>query len=78
VIKWITSNPAKALGIQDKTGSLEVGKMGDVVVWNGNPFSVYALADQVLIDGVMAFDRAQPEAKPRADFMLGQPTEVAP
>ena len=77
-IKWITSNPAKALGIQDKTGSLEVGKMGDVVVWNGNPFSVYALADQVLIDGALALDRAQPEAKPRADFMLGQPTEVAP
>ena len=78
VIKWITSNPAKALGIQNKTGSLEVGKMGDVVVWNGNPFSVYALADQVLIDGALAFDRAQPEAKPRADFLLGQPTEVAP
>jgi imidazolonepropionase-like amidohydrolase len=77
-IKWITSNPAKALGIQDKTGSLEVGKMGDVVVWNGNPFSVYALADQVLIDGALALDRAQPEVKPRADFMLGQPTEVAP
>jgi imidazolonepropionase-like amidohydrolase len=77
-IRWVTSNAAQALGIQDRTGSLDVGKMGDVVVWNGNPFSVYALADQVLIDGAMAFDREHPDAQPRADFLLGQPTEVAP
>jgi imidazolonepropionase-like amidohydrolase len=77
IIKWVTSNPAKALGVEGQTGSLEVGKMGDVVVWNGNPFSVYALADQVLIDGAMAFDRSQPPAKPESDFMLGQPAGSA-
>jgi imidazolonepropionase-like amidohydrolase len=78
VIRWLTSNAAKALGIEAQTGSLEVGKMGDVVVWNGNPFSVYALADQVLIDGAMALDRSQPAGKPQSDFMLGQPTGSAP
>lgn len=71
-IRWITSNPAKALGIDDRTGSLEVGKMADVVIWNRNPFSVYALAEQVFIDGVLVYDRTQP-TKPRSDFMLGQP-----
>ena len=77
-IKWLTSNPAKALGILEKTGTLEVGKMGDVVVWNGTPFSVYALADLVLIDGALAFDRANPPPKPTSDFMLGQLKEAAP
>jgi imidazolonepropionase-like amidohydrolase len=77
-IMWLTANPAKAMGIADKTGTLEVGKMGDVVVWNGTPFSVYAQADQVLIDGALAYDRANPPAKPRDDFMLGQPMEVTP
>ena len=77
-IKWLTANPAKALGILDRTGTLEVGKMGDVVVWNGTPFSVYAMADQVLIDGALVFDRANPPPKPGSDFMLGQPTGAAP
>ena len=59
-IRWLTANPAKALGIDQVTGTLEAGKMGDVVIWNGTPFSVYALAEQVFIDGVLAFDRANP------------------
>ena len=50
-ITWLTANPAKSLGILERTGTLEPGKMADVVLWNGNPFSVYALADQVYIDG---------------------------
>ena len=41
-IRWLTQNPAKALGILDQTGTLEPGKMADVVLWNGKPFSVYA------------------------------------
>ncbi len=69
-IRWITSNPAKALGILDQTGTLEAGKMADVVVWNGTPFSVYALADQVFVDGVLRFDRSKPGARPRSDFSL--------
>ena len=38
---WLASIPAKALGIADQTGTLRAGKMADVVLWNGNPFSVY-------------------------------------
>jgi imidazolonepropionase-like amidohydrolase len=76
-IQWLTLNPAKALGVADRTGSLEVGKMADVVIWNRDPFSVYALAEQVFIDGVLQFDRSQP-ARPRSDFMLGQPGGSAP
>ena len=76
-IRWITSNAAKALGVADRTGSLEPGKMGDVVIWSGTPFSVYALAEQVFIDGVLVYDRANPAAKPRSDFMLGQPVSEA-
>jgi imidazolonepropionase-like amidohydrolase len=77
-IQWLTANPAKAMGILDETGTLENGKMGDVVVWNGTPFSVYALADLVLIDGALVYDRANPPPKPTSDFMLGQPRGVAP
>ncbi len=72
-IRWVTANPAHALGIEDRTGTLEAGKMGDVVIWNRDPFSVYALAEQVFVDGALMFDRAHPAAKPRSDFMLGQP-----
>lgn len=71
-ITWVTSNAAKALGIEAQTGSLAPGKMADVVVWNGNPFSSYALADQVFIDGHRHYDRTTPGAKPVSDFRLGQ------
>ncbi|MBT8073623.1 MAG: amidohydrolase, partial [Xanthomonadales bacterium] len=52
-IRWITSNAAKSLGIDERTGSLEAGKMADVVIWSGNPFSVYAKASHVFIDGAL-------------------------
>jgi imidazolonepropionase-like amidohydrolase len=71
-IRWITSNAAKSLGILDKTGTLEAGKMADVVVWNREPFSVYALAELVLIDGAVQYDRGKSQP-PRSDFLLGQP-----
>jgi imidazolonepropionase-like amidohydrolase len=71
-IRWVTQNPAKALGILDETGTLENGKMADVVLWNGNPFSVYAKAEQVYIDGARVYDRNDPSRQPRSDFMLGQ------
>jgi len=67
-IRWVTSNAAKSLGILAQTGTLEAGKMADIVVWNGSPFSVYALPDLVYIDGVLQYDRAKPAAKPRSDF----------
>ena len=76
-IAWITLNPAKAMGIADRTGSLEPGKMADLVLWNANPFSIYAKADKVFIDGGLAFDRADPRYQPKSDFELGQPGEGA-
>jgi imidazolonepropionase-like amidohydrolase len=71
-ISWITANPAKAMGILEQTGTLEPGKMADVVIWNGNPFSVYAKADQVFVDGALLYDRTDPERQPVSDFELGQ------
>ncbi|WP_147653363.1 amidohydrolase [Vulcaniibacterium gelatinicum] len=70
-IRWITANPARSMGILDRTGTLEPGKMADVVVWNGNPFSVYAKAEQVYVDGARVYDRHDPARQPRSDFMLG-------
>jgi imidazolonepropionase-like amidohydrolase len=73
VIGWITLNPAKAMGIGDVTGSLEVGKMADVVLWNGNPLSVYSRPEKVWIDGALMFDAMNPKTRPVSDFELGQP-----
>ncbi|MEP6633494.1 MAG: amidohydrolase [Luteimonas sp.] len=73
-IRWLTQNPAKAMGILEQTGTLEPGKMADVVLWNGTPFSVYAHAEQVYIDGARVFDRNDPARQPKSDFMLGQDT----
>jgi imidazolonepropionase-like amidohydrolase len=72
-MSWITLNPARSLGIADQTGSLEAGKRADVVIWSANPFSVYARADQVFIDGGLSFDRTNPAYQPVSDFELGQP-----
>ncbi|HYC68582.1 amidohydrolase [Brevundimonas sp.] len=72
-IAWVTLNPARSLGIADQTGSLEAGKRADVVIWSANPFSVYARADQVFIDGGLAFDRFNPAYQPVSDYELGQP-----
>jgi len=71
-IRWLTANPARALGIDAQTGTLEAGKMADVVLWNRNPFSVYAQAEQVYIDGARVYDRHDPARQPKSDFMLGQ------
>lgn len=70
-LRWVTINPAWALGIDDETGSLEAGKAGDVVVWSGDPFSVYSRADQVFIDGAVVYDRSRTEGNPSSDFELG-------
>lgn len=72
-ITWLTRNAAQAIGLGAQVGTLEKGKMGDVVVWNGNPFSVYALPEQVYIDGALRFNRDAPRALPESDFLLGQP-----
>ncbi|PKM18570.1 MAG: amidohydrolase [Gammaproteobacteria bacterium HGW-Gammaproteobacteria-15] len=72
-IRWITLNPAVSMAIADRTGSLEPGKMADVVVWSADPFSVYAVAEKVYIDGVLLVDRTQAATAPESDFLLGQP-----
>lgn len=72
---WLSYNPAKALGIADRTGSLESGKMADVVLWNGDPFSVYTRPEKVWIDGALMFDASNPRLRPVSDFELGQPGE---
>jgi imidazolonepropionase-like amidohydrolase len=72
-IKWITSNAAKVLGLEDRIGSLTPGRNADLVLWSGDPFSVYSKPDLVFIDGAVAYDRANPSRQPRSDFELGQP-----
>ena len=70
-MRWITLNAAKAIGIDAETGSIEVGKVADLVLWNRNPFSVYALADVVWIDGHAYYDR-KAGRRPVRDFDLEQ------
>ena len=70
-IKWITLNPAWSLGLDDRIGSLETGKNADVVLWTGNPFSVYSKPEKVWIDGAMLYDRTDPQETWRTDFELG-------
>jgi len=67
-IRWLTINPAWAIGLEDRIGSLEVGKNADVVLWSHNPFSVYA---RLWIDGALLYDRADPRQQWRTDFELG-------
>lgn len=70
-IEWITSNPAKVLGIDDRVGRVEVGMAADLVLWNRNPLSAYALADQVWIDGTTYYKRDEAQLQPTTDFDLG-------
>ena len=72
---WLSYNPAKALGIADKTGSLRTGKMADVVLWNADPFSTYARPERVWIDGALLYYSGNPRLRPVSDFELGQPGE---
>ena len=70
-IRWLTANPAWALGIDSTTGTLEPGKAADVVVWSGDPFSVYSKAERVYNEGWLVFDRADPKNQRKTDFNLG-------
>ena len=68
--KWLSTNPAKALGILDEVGTLEVGKRADVVLWSADPFTTYARPEKVFLDGAMLFDK-ESGLKPKSDFRLG-------
>lgn len=69
---WLSQNPAKALGILDEVGTLEEGKMADVVIWTGSPFSVYSKAEKVFVDGALVYDLNDEAMQPVSDFALGQ------
>ncbi len=69
-LRWITANPAWILGIDREVGTLEQGKRADVVVWDRHPFSVYAHARCVFVDGVLRYDRAR-QGTPWSDFEVG-------
>ena len=70
MIRWITSNPAQALGLEQHIGRLAAGLDADLVVWSGDPFSVYSHVEKVYLDGAPVFDAA---AAPRpSDFELGR------
>ena len=71
--RWLSHGPATALGIADRTGSLKPGKMADVVLWNGDPLSVYTRPEKVWVDGALLYDALDPRRRPVSDFELGQP-----
>jgi hypothetical protein len=71
-IKWVTLNPARGLGVADRTGSLEPGKMADLIIWSGDPFSVYSRPEQVLIDGVEVYRAGDPRYERVSDYELYQ------
>ena len=68
---WLSRNPARALGIEDETGSLTPGLRGDVVVWSADPLTSYAVAERVYIDGALIYERGQGHDR-LSDFELGQ------
>jgi imidazolonepropionase-like amidohydrolase len=74
-LRWITANPAWALGLQDRVGTLEPGKNADVVLWTGDPFSMYTKAQRVWMDGALVYDRTDPDRQPQSDFELGGPRQ---
>jgi len=69
-ITWITKNPARALGLDDQVGRIAVGYNADIVVWSGNPFSIYTKADHVFIDGASHYDRLSEDEQSFSDFEL--------
>ncbi|MCB0379379.1 MAG: amidohydrolase family protein [Bdellovibrionales bacterium] len=69
-LKWVTLNAAWALGLEDRIGSIKEGKMADLVIWDGHPFSVFTKTRYVIINGNVVLDRAKKE-RPRSDFEIG-------
>ena len=75
-IRWLTINPAWALGVDTQVGTLEPGKRADVVVWSDDPFSTYSRAQRVYVDGHIVYD-VDHEAAPWSDFEVGTRSEPA-
>ena len=66
-LKLVTLNPAKMLHLDDKVGSIKVGKVADLVLWTDNPLSVYAKVNTTIIDGQIYYDKDE-DAKLREDI----------
>ncbi|MEK6608541.1 MAG: amidohydrolase [Myxococcota bacterium] len=75
-LRWVTANPAWALGVEDRVGTIEVGKMADLALWSGPPLSVYSRAEKVWVDGVLEHDAKK--GPRRSDFELGIVEEGSP
>jgi imidazolonepropionase-like amidohydrolase len=73
-LRMVTANPAWTLGIEAEVGTIETGKRADLVVWDAHPFSVYAHAAIVFVDGRLRYDRER-AATPWSDYLLGQEME---
>jgi imidazolonepropionase-like amidohydrolase len=69
-IRFVTLNPARILGIDPHTGSIEEGKMADLTLWDQHPLTVTARAEKVFVDGHLVFDRLDPSKRRRSDFEL--------
>jgi imidazolonepropionase-like amidohydrolase len=61
--KLCTLNPAKMLHVDDRVGSIKVGKDADLVLWNNNPLSIYAKVNMTLVDGIIFFSEQQDSLK---------------
>ncbi len=68
---WLSRNPARALGIEQETGTLAAGRRADVVLWSADPLSSYAVAERVFMDGALIYERGR-AGEPASDFELGQ------
>jgi imidazolonepropionase-like amidohydrolase len=55
-LKMVTLNPAKALHVADRVGSIKVGKDADLVLWSDHPLSIYAKAEKTIVDGIIYYD----------------------
>lgn len=64
--KTVTLNPARMLHLEDRMGSIKVGKDADLVLWSENPLSIYAKAEKTFVDGALYYDRSQEEVRKKA------------
>jgi cytosine/adenosine deaminase-related metal-dependent hydrolase len=69
-MKFVTINPAKLLKVDDRIGSIEVGKDADIVLWNGNPLSNFSRVEQTYVDGRKYFDRKVDEQLRKRDAAI--------
>jgi len=66
--KMVTLNPAKLLKLDDRMGSLKLGKDADIVIWSGNPLSVYSKVEQTYIDGICYYDAMKNKLTQERDY----------